>query len=287
MPQGVVEQDTHDLDHPFTVADGLHLLVWQPQIEVRLVLHERRPELVRHADRELAEVHLLGLHLERACVQARQVEQVDGELLQPLHLLAHRVEELLAGGGLETLVLEQLDEAREREDRGSQLVGRVGDELLARPVDASELHLHLVEGLRQAAELVRAVYWQRGGGAPGRQVPRGGLEALHPAGQGPGHEEARDQCDQKRGAARLEQPVAHERDDLVGVGEGARVDRDPGGAAAVEERFRHLAGLVAARGGGSARASQRECPRRQRGVQRDAAFGVRVGDHVELGVRAG
>ena len=64
-----------------------------------------------------------------------QVEQVDGQLLQALHLLAHRVHELAPRLLVEVLVLEQLDEAGQREDRCAQLVRGGGNELLARDVD--------------------------------------------------------------------------------------------------------------------------------------------------------
>ena len=58
---------------------------------------------------------------------------------------------------VELLVLEQLDEAAEREDRRAQLVRGVGDELLARAVEPREPPLHLVEGARELAELVGGV----------------------------------------------------------------------------------------------------------------------------------
>ena len=95
VTQGVVEQDTHDLSHPFTVAHGVHRVVRQPQVELRLVLGDCGLELLRHRLGELGEVHLLVVQLHRARVEARQVEEVHGELLEPVHLVLHRGEELL------------------------------------------------------------------------------------------------------------------------------------------------------------------------------------------------
>ena len=60
----------------------------------------------------------------------REVEQVGRELRQPVDLLAHRPHELAPRLGIGVLVLEQLDEAAQREDRRAQLVRGVGDELL-------------------------------------------------------------------------------------------------------------------------------------------------------------
>ena len=57
--------------------------------------------------------------------------------------------------GVELLAREQLEEAREREQRRSQLVGGVGDELRAGAVERGEPHPHAVERARELPELVR------------------------------------------------------------------------------------------------------------------------------------
>ena len=101
------------------------------------MLREPRVELAGDGAGELGEVHRLGVQLDRPGVEPRQVEQVHGQLLEPLHLLAHRLEELAPGVLVEVLVLEQLDEAAQREDRRAQLVRRGGDELLPRDVHAA------------------------------------------------------------------------------------------------------------------------------------------------------
>ena len=107
-----------------------------------------------HGARELGEVHRLRVQLDRAGVEPREVEQVHRQLLQPRDLLAHRLEELAPRVLVEVLVLEQLDEAAQREDRRAQLVRGGGDELLARDVDLPQLLLHLVERVRELADLV-------------------------------------------------------------------------------------------------------------------------------------
>ena len=78
------------------------------------------------------QVDLLGPQLERAGLELGQVEQVDRQLAQPLDLRLDLIQEAPAGLGVEVLVLEQLDEPAEREDRRAELVRGGGDELLAR-----------------------------------------------------------------------------------------------------------------------------------------------------------
>src|SRR5690348_16266094 len=95
-------------------------------------------ELLGHRPREVREVDALLVQLYRSGVEPREVEEVDRELLQPIDLLGHGGEELVAGRLVELLVLQQLDEAAEREDRRAQLVRGVRDELPARAIDARQ-----------------------------------------------------------------------------------------------------------------------------------------------------
>ena len=131
-----------------------------------------------HAPRDVGELDPLAADLDRVGVELREVEQVDGQLRQPVDLLAHLSHELGPGLGIGILVLEQLDEPREREDRRAQLVRGVGDELLAGAVEDREALLHLVEGHRQLADLVAGVDRDRGRevavGDLLRGLPRGG-----------------------------------------------------------------------------------------------------------------
>ena len=158
----------------------------EPQLEVGIVLGERRLELPRHRARQLAEVDLLGPQLERARLQPREVEQVDRQLAQPLDLLAHLIEEPPARLRVEVLVLEQLDEPAEREDRRAQLVRRGRDELLARRLELRELALHVVERDRQLPELVGRVDRDRVVEVAGRDLLGGQLEPLDPLATAPG-----------------------------------------------------------------------------------------------------
>ena len=126
----------------------------KPQLEMRVVLGERRLELAGHRPGQLGEVDLLGPQLERAGLEPGQVEQVDRQLAQPLDLIGTCSRNRAARLRIEILVLEQLDEPAEREDRRAQLVRGGRDELLARRLELRELALHLVEGDRELAELV-------------------------------------------------------------------------------------------------------------------------------------
>ena len=103
-----------------------------------------------------AEVDGLGHRRQPPRVEPGQVEQVGGELREPRHLLAHRGEELLARRRVEPRLLEQLEEAAEREERRSQLVRGVGDELAAGAVEGREPQAHALEGARELADLVLA-----------------------------------------------------------------------------------------------------------------------------------
>ena len=71
---------------------------------------------------ELADVDLLRAQLQRAGLELRQVQQVDRELAQALDLIPDLVEEPASGLRVEIVVLEQLDETSEREDRRAELV---------------------------------------------------------------------------------------------------------------------------------------------------------------------
>ena len=155
--EGIVEQDTGDLTHPLRVGAGDHRAARAAQLEPRAVLVGARPELERDVAGEGVEVDGVGLDDDRPGVELGEVEQVGGELGQPLDLLAHRVHELGPLLGARVLVLEQLDEAAEAEDRRAQLVRGVGDELFAGSVELGQAALHFVEGAGELAELARGV----------------------------------------------------------------------------------------------------------------------------------
>ncbi len=104
-----------------------------------------------------ARVDLLGAQLERARLQPREIEEIDGQLAQAPHLVADLVQEAAPRLRVEVLVLEQLQEPAQREHRRAQLVGGGGDELLAGQLELLELLLHLVERDGQLPELVGGV----------------------------------------------------------------------------------------------------------------------------------
>ena len=143
----------------------------------------RRPGRTRSATRRARspQVDPLGVDLERVGVELREVEQVGGQLREPVDLLAHRAHELGPRRGVGLVLVEQLDEPAEREDRRAQLVRGVGDELLAGAVEPREPPLHLVEGAGELADLV--VGLDPGSGArsrprrPSPPPPRAGAAA--------------------------------------------------------------------------------------------------------------
>ena len=155
--EGVVEEDTDDLPHPFRVGGRHHRVVGGAELEPRPAEVGARPELAGHLAGELGEVDAARAHHDAAGVELGEVEQVGRQLRQAVDLLAHRADELCALLGGRVLVLEQLDEAAEAEDRRPQLVRGVGDELLAGVVELGQAALHFVEGAGQLPELAGGV----------------------------------------------------------------------------------------------------------------------------------
>src|SRR5947209_11783034 len=125
------------------------------------MLRECGLELAGHRARELPQVDLLRAELERAGLEPRKIEQIDRQLAQPLDLILDLLEEAAPRLRIELLVLEQLDEPAQREDRRAELMRCSRDELLARGLEPSKLALHLVEGHRKLSELVARVDWDR------------------------------------------------------------------------------------------------------------------------------
>ena len=117
-------------------------------------LQRDRRELRRRRLRDLVERHDVALQVEVAGVEAGEVEQLGRELLEPQHLLAHRLQELEPRLLVEILVVEQLEEAPEREHRRAQLVRRVRDELPARVLELHEPPAHALERPGELADLV-------------------------------------------------------------------------------------------------------------------------------------
>ena len=247
MRQRIVDQDTHDLGHPLGVAIGLDRAARQAQLEVRVVLGERRRELRRDRAGEVSDVGRLGAQLERAGLELRQVEKLQGQLLQPLGLLADLAEELLALLLFELLVLQQLDEPGKREDRRAQLVGGRRDEALARGVELGELALHVVERLCQLAELVLRVGRDRLREVAGGHLLGRLLEALDPARERAGDEEAGQHGEGHRHDAGQRDAPPDQRDRVLHVVEGCRVHDDARDLPAEEQRLRGLAEPPAAR----------------------------------------
>ena len=165
---------------------------------------ERAQLLADDAD-DLAQPDLLVLDPDPAGVHPREVEQVGGELGQPVDLRPRRREELAPRALVEVLVREQLEEARQREQRRPELVGGVGDELLPGAVELRELDPHAVERRGQLAELVGAAVDDRLVEGALRDPVGGTLQATDPAGvdRGDGEPE-HERDDRARHASRRE-----------------------------------------------------------------------------------
>ena len=77
------------------------------------------------------------------------------KLMRPIDLLAHGLEELAPRVLVEFFVGQELDEPAQREERRSQLVGRVADEFPPCAFELGEPLAHPLEGTGKLAELVR------------------------------------------------------------------------------------------------------------------------------------
>ncbi len=227
------------------------------------------------------DVGRLCAQLERAGFEPREVEQLGGEPAQALDLRAHVVEELAAGRLVELLVLQQLEEAAEREQRRAQLVRGLGDELLARVVEALELALHVVERRAELAELVVGVGLDAVGEVAARDLARGALEPLDAQRQRARHQVAAEHRDQERDRAADEDPPPHQRDVGLHVGEPVGEHRDAAHAPALDQRLGHERLAPEPRRLGGARGlagGERGLGDRLHVVDLDAA-GVGVGEH--------
>ena len=156
VAQGVLDERAADLEDPLLVAEARGAAV--DAVPRQLVPRPLgvRAELLEQELGDLGEVDRIAVDTQAAGVEAGEVEQLAGELRQPIDLLAHAPEELAPGRVVELLLDEQLEMAAEREKRRPELVRGVGDELAAGVLEAREALAHAVERTRELAELVRA-----------------------------------------------------------------------------------------------------------------------------------
>ena len=177
MAERVLDERAADLEDALLVAEpgrgSVHLVLEAVARALRDGF-----ELLDEELGDPRQVDGLALDAEAAGVEPGEVEQLSGELRQPLDLLAHAAEELLLRGVVQVLVDEELEVTAEREERRAELVGGVGDELAARMLEAGEALPHAVEGARELAELVGARVDDRLV-EPAARDPLGGL--LEPA----------------------------------------------------------------------------------------------------------
>ena len=124
-----------------------------------------------------------GVHREAVGVELRQVEHVADEPLEPDRLAGHDVER----GALELRIVEQpvadrVDVPLDRRQRRPQLVRDGHQELPLTLLGRREARRHLVEPLRQVADLVSAASGRNADGVvPRRDLVGGARERRAPA----------------------------------------------------------------------------------------------------------
>src|SRR3954454_5957310 len=111
-------------------------------------------EFLRERVGETDEVDPLALDRQAAGIEAREVEQLRGELRQAVDLLAHGGHELRLRLWIQLFIRHQLEEATEGEERGAQLVRRVGDEFPPCVFEWGQALPHPLEGGSQLAKLI-------------------------------------------------------------------------------------------------------------------------------------
>ena len=155
MTDRVLDEHAGDLLHADLVRQHLDRLVG---VDGELVLLGIRhgAKLLRDGARGRGEVEADRLDLELSRVEAREVEEIRRQPRQPVDLVSHLGEEVAAHGRIHRLVAEELDEPAEREERRPELVRGVGDELAPGPVEDGQAGAHVVERVRELADLVAA-----------------------------------------------------------------------------------------------------------------------------------
>ena len=191
---------------------------------------------------DLPQAHLLVLDPDPAHVHPREVEQVGGQLRQTVDLGSRRRQKLAAGSVVQVLVGEELEEAREREERCAELVGRIGDEFLARQVELCELDPHSIERACELANLVVPVVDDRLAERSLGNAIRGLLEAPETPSMDRSDREPERDGDQEGGERREQEPSFDEGDGGELIGERAREQHH---VARREQRQGHLGVLAA------------------------------------------
>ena len=208
VPDRVLDENSTDLEDAKLVCERDRALTFVLELVLRGC--RSRSELVDEVPAESVEVDRLAFHVQTAGIQPREVEEVGCELRQPVHLVPHRFEELTAGRLVELLVVEQLQEARQGEQRRPQLVRRVGDELTPGVVELREPRAHAVESGGEVPELVTAAVVHRLVELAGGDPVRSPLEPADAAREDPSAAVAEQQRDQERSSGGEQHAALHE-----------------------------------------------------------------------------
>ncbi len=161
-----------------------------------------------------------------ARVHAREVEQVGRKLREPVHLLGHCGEELAPRRLVEILVLQELEEAAQREEGSPELVRGVGDEGAPRVVELREAAAHTLERPRELAQLVPPLVDDHLREVPARDPVGRPLEPADPAREYRGRSEPERDRGREGDQAGAEQAPLDEVDVGERVMEGRAQEQD-------------------------------------------------------------
>ena len=202
---GVFHQVVDHLVHLALV--GVHLAgILDVDDQLLAALSRHRVQAVAVFLDQVLEGQLFAGQLDGAGVHAHQGQQVADDGAQPVDFPVDVLEELRAQALVHIRLVDQgFQQHLHGGQRGFELVGGVGDELVSGDVQRLDLFAHGVEGLRQPADLSAALF----GGAGGKIAPGHLLDgADHPA-QRPGQDAGKDEADRRGGQGGQEEDDQH------------------------------------------------------------------------------
>ena len=157
-------------------------------------LARQRREALDLLGDDVAQADVGDVEVHAAAVDVDQRQKVADDAVEAVDLLVDVGEELLLHPGIVVLLIEQrFQEDLHRAQRRLQLVGGVGDELVARHIQFFQPLGHGVEGAGQLGELVFAPHLHAGGEVAAAHARYAGAQFADGAGDGAHHEHADDQ----------------------------------------------------------------------------------------------
>ena len=175
---GVGDQVDDHLEQPVLVAQARELVAGLLALQDDAGLVGPRPELVHGARDDRSELEPRPLDRQDARAQARDLQDLVHEPEQAIRAGRDDLDEppLPVGERTGDALAQEVGALADGGERRPQLVGDRREELLLRPLEASELEGHRVERARELADLVPALHLDRPIEVARRDLGGGGRE---------------------------------------------------------------------------------------------------------------